>query len=466
MRRNLTFVCGLLLLLTVTSSILFLYSNDQVIYTVKSEINHNGILVNLSDKKMNTSEPNVDLTITMSNSVKCPGLNVTVHLESVDHWQSLNRDKHAFVFSAYLVYEIKKIVIIGMKIRYSSLHFCQLWYKNAKNQPTLSEEILAKLTLLPEGHGQPYSAVLFECSLDSSLKSLPSYVSLVTNNCTTPSNLLLIHHVSKPEVVMQNFTVCLPPLHDYSSVYELVEWIELNKILGAEKFIVYNYSSNVNVQHVLDFYSKKGITTIIQWQLPKERESNSVESKPVGVHYFGQVAALNDCLFRNKYNSEFIVNLDLDEFIIPHAENVTSWIEILETLKHDAPSYIFRNTFFKKEWDNAEIEIPNKTLADKYHLVTLQKVQHEKKIYTTGQRSKYLVRTSQVSRIMIHTASGVYNMPVPTDVALLHHYRDWGSKNDPAHVKVLDKTVPLKFGNELIENVRKVWSELNETIGK
>lgn len=299
-----------------------------------------------------------------------------------------------------------------------------------------------------------YSVALFECSISST--KLPSYVSLISEKCQPPLNLILVQHLNKPPVRKRNFTVCLAPLHaNYSGDNELVEWIELNRLLGAEKFFVYNISTASNAARVLDFYSKRGVVEIVQFILPVDEKGKLIQ-----VHYFGQVAALNDCLYRNKYESDIIVILDLDEFIIPHYENVTSWYGIIDELQQ-AETYIFRSTFFRKEWDNLDTDTQNKTEVNTHKLITLQKVQRENKIFRFGSRTKYFTRPENVSSVMIHSVTSKGRVGVPTDIALVHHYRDLGSDNNPRDVKVIDKTVPEKFGQELLSRVETVWFELD-----
>ncbi|XP_053377892.1 uncharacterized protein LOC128547951 [Mercenaria mercenaria] len=105
--------------------------------------------------------------------------------------------------------------------------------------------------------------------------------------------------MSKLEAYKNRFAVCLSPLYfNYSRAYELAEWIELNRILGAEKFVVYNISTSTNVDQVLGYYSRQGLVNVVQWQLPMRVSTYPKSKEPAEIHYFGQTAALNDCLFR------------------------------------------------------------------------------------------------------------------------------------------------------------------------
>ena len=305
-----------------------------------------------------------------------------------------------------------------------------------------------------------YAAELFECII-SGYDPPPSYVSIVDMNCTSPKNLLFVQHVTKPLTSKRNFTLCLSPLFGNSNIYRFVEWIELNKMLGADMFFIYNYTSDVKISKVLDFYSNRGIVKIIQWSIPEiSTEANVTTS--VRIHYHGQIAALNDCLYRNKYESEYIVNVDMDEFIIPHMENDTTWHHMFTHLDPNQTVYIVCNTFFRKTWKIPNIEISNKTFVAKYDLITLQMLQHDEKVFPPERRSKYFARTSRVSSLMIHTVNiSEYKLPVPVNISYLHHYREKNYKKNLKPMKAIDVTVPKKYGNALVRNVVTVWSEHN-----
>lgn len=310
-----------------------------------------------------------------------------------------------------------------------------------------------------------YTASFFEFKLTS--HTVPTHVSLITKHCELPQNVLKVHLTRRPVPYSRRFTVCLTPLNfQYGRAYELVEWIELNRMLGAEKFIVYNHSSAINIVSVLDFYSKRGLVEVVQWRLPMENQTFQINKSPnpIEIHYFGQIAALHDCLYRNKAYSELIVNIDIDEFIIPHDNNMTTWTDILKQLDNTSAAYIFRNTFFRKEWENENNT--DKSLVDKLRLVTLQKLYHEVKVFPPKQRSKYFARTADVTQVLVHDVRYLFRRQktyiVPVELGTLHHYRDWGNEIDLPNTKVRDDTIPRKFGADLISNVENVWSELTD----
>lgn len=253
----------------------------------------------------------------------------------------------------------------------------------------------------------------------------------------------------------------MPLNFNYSRAYELVEWIELNRLLGAEKFTIYNYSSAPNVARVLDYYVSLGKVEVVQWRLPIVVDTWPKKSVPE-IHYFGQVGTLQDCLFRNKLESEYIVNIDLDEFIIPREENVNTWPDMINKSGVKNGIFVFRNTFFRKEWSDTNRSFENKSIAKKYQLATLLKTRHEARILPHGSRSKYIASTAEVVRLNVHSViAGKQKMTlVNPDTALLHHYRNWLVFDEPEKNKVEDSVIVRKYASKLTEKVDKIWKTL------
>ncbi|XP_060567213.1 uncharacterized protein LOC132726000 [Ruditapes philippinarum] len=396
----------------------------------------------------------------MSPVRKCNDVEFDARVEENYDWQTVDNET-AFVFSSYYVEKTKTIIIIGARSQHHMGYFCLFWHDN-KGKHT-AEQVDASVKQLPEGHDLWYSAVFFECKL-SSHNVLPSHVSVVRAPCSKPANILKVRDTLQPERYPRRFTVCLTPLNtNYGRAYELVEWIELNRIMGAEKFVIYNHSISDNIATILDYYRGKHLVDIVQWRLPMNTDTKNGTKLPE-IHYFGQIVALHDCLYRNKAESEFIVNIDLDEFIVPHDNNVSHWSDMIKQLPMEPGAYIFRSTFFRKEWEN--VYLSSKELVDKYRLITLQKLNHEEQIFPVRRRSKYFARTFDVRQVMIH---GVQFLPtkkkahsVPVEVGLLHHYRDWENEMSLPEIKVFDDTIPRKYSKTLIERVAKLWSILKD----
>ena len=104
-------------------------------------------------------------------------------------------------------------------------------------------------------------------------------------------------------------TVCYGVLfHGWDRYRTLLQNIEYNKLMGAEHFFVYNMSTGPRISALLNFYSKKGILTVLD--MPKYPSNLA--------WYHGQITAINDCVVRSINRFKFLAVVDLDEFITVH----------------------------------------------------------------------------------------------------------------------------------------------------
>jgi hypothetical protein len=81
----------------------------------------------------------------------------------------------------------------------------------------------------------------------------------------------------------------------------LQEWLEFHRLVGVEKFILYNNESTDDYQSVLGPYIDDGIVTV--YDLPTHPEQQST--------------AYNSCLEQYRGRIKWIAFIDLDEFLYP-----------------------------------------------------------------------------------------------------------------------------------------------------
>ncbi|CAG5132419.1 unnamed protein product [Candidula unifasciata] len=276
-------------------------------------------------------------------------------------------------------------------------------------------------------------------------------------SCPVVSNTVL---VTPPGPMSSEFTVCVTPLNfRYSRAYELVEWIELSRLLGADKFVFYNHSTGPNVDKVLQMYRSHGIVDIQPWDLPVQTDTWPPTKRPE-IHYFAQIASLNDCLHRYQNRSRYLVYQDLDEYIIP--KSVDTWAELIqdrEKISGDISAFLFRCIFFRKEWPSPAKNFHK--LAKIFNSVVLTYTRRESKWQLPGVRSKFIVNPRKTTSIGVHQvweASSRVDY-VPEEVARLHHYRNWDNPAD-TQPQVEDLLVAEKYGARLVERLQKAWSDL------
>ncbi|BFZ19507.1 hypothetical protein BsWGS_22545 [Bradybaena similaris] len=367
-------------------------------------------------------------------------------------------DKNAWMYSAYFDHvaarQGKPAVRVFGIVHTSLLQpvYCNLSLGNTSLQVT------AEMEGITEHHSRSHLASYVVCRLSANVQ--PTHVSLSYNSTSQPNNRLQIIY---PGNLTRNFTVCYSVLFDnYNMASLLLQNIEMHRILGAEHFMVYNYSISPAVNQILQRYQEDGLVTVLPWPVPT-----------LEVHYYGQMAALNDCNYRNRNISRFVVVVDTDEFIIPR--NSLSWMQLIDTIspqERDVSTFMhpsdpskngstttgsfdFRSCFFKSDltpnWTALSSQFPfsdeerNNTLKFKFH--TLSHFWRSTHIFPSNQRTKYIFRPEEVYVCGIHTvhvfAGNIKGIIVNDNMALVHHYRRWHF-----NVTVMDTSM-LKFKNQL-----------------
>lgn len=100
----------------------------------------------------------------------------------------------------------------------------------------------------------------------------------------------------------------------------MIEFLELNTLLGINHFFLYNDTASNQVNCILRDYVANGRVTVFPWKL------DMVSQKEIRTE--GLFAALNDCLYRTMYHYSHIALIDLDEFIVPrHNETLQEFIQ-------------------------------------------------------------------------------------------------------------------------------------------
>ncbi|XP_071540591.1 uncharacterized protein [Panulirus ornatus] len=336
-------------------------------------------------------------------------------------WQPVYYTKHKFfVYSAYYDDRKGKIIrVIGTtQTKKSDRVWCKYWYSNSS---TLI--VNGAIKIIRENWNLKFSACFIACPLiiyKNGKQPIPppESVSIMADPGGNATNKLRVMNLDvNKEEVRNTFAVCVKPLHfDYNSVNQMIEFIELNKILGVEHFTLYNHTIGKDVDCILKQYADQGVVSILPWKLDIKSQKE--------IRTEGLFAALNDCLYRYMYQYKYILMIDLDEYIVPHAN--TSLPELVRYLhtKADAKkigAISFQNSFFYLQWpdDPSSASLPP--------LVTLRKTRRRQRFHPHKQRSKYIAVTPFVVEAGNHFVweflPGKGTLNVPNEVAFLHHYR-------------------------------------------
>ena len=239
---------------------------------------------------------------------------------------------------------------------------------------------------------------VFFCPVPNQRK--PLFVSIISQKQPELLNSLkVLYNVEETN----HFTVCLSPLYFNVSIhYELVQWLELNKILGVNHFFVYNYSTVGNTDVILNHYANEGWLKVIPWHIPNS-----------DLHNYGQMAMINDCLFRNYKSSKYIINTDMDEYIVPR-RGIRNLMSLVKEFPSNYCEYNVRSSFLVSQLNT---DYDGKEEAKQMHLDVLLKLLRREYIFPKNVRSKYIANTSCIDTAGIH-----YNWKYRTGDAKLQRY--------------------------------------------
>lgn len=364
----------------------------------------------------------------LPGTYNCPGLKPHAPTPETFTFQPVDRNNDITdIFSAF--YDDRNaerpvVRVIGLTLREDDL-FCQFSFEH---HVLISD---AKVEIIVGGHGRRYESVMYTCLVPYP-RLVPRGVSITMSHCVArPANYLPVLTPSRSST-MSDFVVCVTPLnYNFDRFLQLTEIIEVNRLFGADKVVFYNYSSGPQVTTYLQRMRREGVVDIVPWPLPMLVDVwPPVQGHEPQVHYFAQLAALNDCLYRNMFSARHIVFTDLDEVIVPQPP-YNNWQSMLRDLRSKLTKppamFMFRNVFFWLEWPNDRKYAAIKKVI-RLNLTTLLKTRRELEMQSYSQRSKCIVVPHNVVHMGVHDVNEYIDhqqMTVFVDPSygLLHHYR-------------------------------------------
>ncbi|XP_015597945.1 uncharacterized protein LOC107269043 [Cephus cinctus] len=436
---------------------------------------HVGLLVrgDESAKLAVPSDPRTLPSLPPSLEARLPQLDRSLKLTNAEWLPVTNTRYKFFVYSAY--YDDRGgspnglVRVIGAtKTRGPERVWCRFWYRTKYGgNTTTSVTVAAKVKVIRENWNLKYSACFVICPLPKESPAsgkVPHSVSVVARLRAPPTNHILVQNRpdDRPKI-RESLAICVKPLHyNYNRVLQLVEFIELHRLLGATHITLYNDTLGVEAGCTLREYERQGWITLLPWHHLDMISQREIRTE-------GLFAALNDCLYRSMYKYDYVALLDLDEFIIPRHNytipDLMKWTNSRINIK-SAGAYSFQNAFFYLQW----ADDPNVALSrtpTEAGLITLRKTRRRMKLHPHKQRSKYVCKPEYVVEAGNHFVwefiPGHNTLNVPSDAGILHHYRvcEFGGDDCIKTSSVVDRTA-YKYRNKLGHNVARKWDDLLE----
>ncbi|XP_031703896.1 uncharacterized protein LOC116383867 [Anarrhichthys ocellatus] len=268
----------------------------------------------------------------------------------------LNRTKHLLV-SAYMDQRVDgfDVRIIGIFKRDSiqPLYcvFCCAGQLSNANPGTILQH--------SDNFGFPYVTTDVMCQIPQNCNA--THVSLLTQ----PGRERVFNQTWLPignqktkgkeeEKLLFNFTVCISNLFgDYNNVLQFAQTLEMYRLLGVNRVVIYNTSCGPDLDRLLQSYSQEGFVEMVPWPIDQHLNPSRgwLFSQSGGdVHYFGQLTTLNECIYRSMDRSRYVLLNDIDEIIMPYKHNnLMSLMEMLQQQHPNTGVYLIENHIFPKK---------------------------------------------------------------------------------------------------------------------
>ncbi|CAN2391537.1 Glycosyltransferase family 92 [Pristimantis euphronides] len=269
-----------------------------------------------------------------------------------------------------------------------------------------------------------------------------------------------------PLPLSANFTVCISTMFgNHENVLQFIQSLEMYRLLGAQKVVIYKNGCSKAIGQVLDYYVSDGVVEIVPWPIDKYLRTSDTWHQRMDhesqIGYYGQLLALNDCLYRNMYKSRYVTFNDMDEIILPKRHK--TWDEMMEALEKTYPAmaaYLIENHYYP-----TNITVPNFQTAFPKNVPgtnILQVIYYEPERANIYNNQKMIVNPREVIQISVHQLLRAYKgmLEVPNHFGGLYHVRAPMQPNLPRTSLIQDTTI-WKYNSSLITKVNEVLRQLN-----
>ena len=204
----------------------------------------------------------------------------------------------------------------------------------------------------------------------------------------------------------------------------LVEWIEYYRIIGADHFYIYDNRSlgRSKIRRVLAPYIQSGLVTLLDWDYPYRSGASDNSWR------YCQRGQMHHCLYKYGGRTDWLLFVDVDEFIYPLDATQFSLMHLLEHMATDMSVAALQ---FKMMWfgDSGHERFPGGLVLEQY-------MRRDQETLAAG-REKCIVRPKLTELMLIHavkrSSSGARMHVVDPAEYRLNHYFATSAKR--AHVR-------------------------------
>ncbi|XP_040055690.2 uncharacterized protein LOC120833005 isoform X2 [Gasterosteus aculeatus] len=268
------------------------------------------------------------------------------------------------------------------------------------------------------------------------------------------------------EKLQFNFTVCISNLFgNYNNVLQVAQTLEMYRLLGVDRVVIYNTSCGPDLDRLLQIYSKEGFVEMVPWPIDQHLNPSPgwLFSQSGGdVHYFGQLTTLNECIYRSMDRSRYVLLNDIDEIIMPYKHNnLTSLMDVLQQQHPNKGVFLIENHIFPKKPFNESKWGPLPRWRGVPGFNILDRIYKEEPDRTIYHPHKMIVQPRMVQQTSVHEVLKMIGQmfKVPPDVCRIIHSPISTPTQRPLEQLHVDTRL-RDFTEQLLPGLNKVLREV------
>ncbi|XP_025019149.1 uncharacterized protein LOC103054713 isoform X1 [Python bivittatus] len=373
------------------------------------------------------------------------------------------KDKNSFIIAPYFDRRDGNFIRILSIVHHKKVKelYCIFCCQNSNTSCTVK----AKIDIHSDRFGFPYGTTDLLCLKPQDCYSQFISVHPSVDPEATQLPLFPVQNLHSESPSLE-FTVCISTMFGkYNNVLQFVQTIEMYKILGAQKVMIYKNSCSPLMEKVLDYYISEGTVEIIPWPIHLYLKVSSYWHHSMGgkdIGYYGQIAALNDCIYRNMYRSKYVVLIDADEMILPIKD--ADWKSLMQRLEKGNPragvflfeNHVYGNSLFSTTPFNFSSwhAVPGENI--------LEYIYRQPKYIPAVRNRKMVIDPRKVVQTSVHKVIKKYGVSVQVNsgIAILFHCKRPANKN-LAKESIVPNKILWRYSSALIPNINKVLHKSN-----
>lgn len=241
-------------------------------------------------------------------------------------------------------------------------------------------------------------------------------------------------------------------------------FLELSNILGADLITMYIYRATDDFITAARYYENSGLMKVFNMSVPGQLmpfPMYTYKNEKYRPAQNLQLAAYQDCFYRNFQKYKYIAIVDIDEILLPvHGYTWADMFKEIDAIKdHNEPyaEYVIRQMRFFTDWNRDETVAENfPSYTPMLSHVTRVGVSHEQ-IGPKGFRdTRYTVSVHHHWPVSCFGPCKYFY--VPLNISQMNHYRE--KHGEEAEEEVFEDTLVWKYKDELTMRTTKTLLDI------